>query len=95
MPTLAKPRPGTQAAKLLAVAAAELASPDGFTLEELVVAAWRSDPATWGLRGFEDQYPDSKVVALAFYSACRHFCDLIEAPGNGRYRLTPAGAKAA
>ncbi len=33
-----------------------------FTMEELLVAAWRIDPMAWGLRGFEQQYPDSERI---------------------------------
>lgn len=31
-----------------------------FTMEELAVAAWRLDSAAFGLRGFEEQHPDSE-----------------------------------
>lgn len=90
MPTApARPRPGTQAAKLLAVAAA---FPDArFTLEDLTVGAWTAHPQEFGLRGYAARYPDTKVVALAFYSLCRRHPDLVRAAGDGRYALTAAG----
>ena len=31
-----------------------------FTFEDLLVAAWRMNPAAWGLRGYERDYPDSE-----------------------------------
>ena len=33
-----------------------------FTAEDLVVAAWRLYPDTFGLSGYADQYPDSNRV---------------------------------
>jgi hypothetical protein len=33
-----------------------------FTFEELLVAAWKRDNQSWGLRGFEAQYPDSERI---------------------------------
>jgi hypothetical protein len=33
-----------------------------FTFEELLVAAWRQDPQSWGLRGFEAKHPDSERI---------------------------------
>lgn len=33
-----------------------------FTFEELLVAAWKQDNQSWGLRGFESEYPDSERI---------------------------------
>src|SRR6185312_677689 len=33
-----------------------------FTFEELLVAAWKRDNQSWGLRGFESAYPDSERI---------------------------------
>lgn len=33
-----------------------------FTFEELLVAAWKTDNQSWGLRGFESQHPDSERI---------------------------------
>lgn len=33
-----------------------------FTAEELLVAAWRSDPTSFGLRGFEREHPASEII---------------------------------
>jgi hypothetical protein len=33
-----------------------------FTFEELLVAAWRQDKQSWGLRGFEGEHPDSERI---------------------------------
>ena len=35
-----------------------------FTTEALVIAAWRLAPEVFGLRGFEDQYPDARRVLV-------------------------------
>lgn len=36
--------------------------PTTFTKEDLAIACWRSDPQRFGLRGYEDQFPDSNGV---------------------------------
>src|SRR5262249_23339615 len=33
-----------------------------FSAEDLIVAAWRKFPQTFGLKGYTDQYPDSNKV---------------------------------
>ena len=33
-----------------------------FTAEELLLAAWKRDPMAWGLRGHEEQFPDSEKI---------------------------------
>jgi len=33
-----------------------------FTSEELLVTAWRKNPEEWGLRGFENEHPDSHRI---------------------------------
>jgi hypothetical protein len=38
-----------------------------FSWEQMVVAAWRWEPAYFGLAGFEDQYPDSNRVSTCLY----------------------------
>lgn len=51
-------------AKLL-LAAVECTGGDtsvSFTMEQLLVAAWKADSTAWGLRGFEKKYPDSERV---------------------------------
>ncbi len=37
---------------------------DGFTLEQLAVAAWKLDKSKFGLRGFERDHPDATKVKL-------------------------------
>ncbi len=49
----------------LIAAAAPL--PGSFTKEELLIAAWKADPEAFGLRGFEQQHPDSNKVAACLY----------------------------
>lgn len=47
---------------LLAAYALEEAGESPFSAEALVVSAWRKYPATFGLKSFSDQYPDSNKV---------------------------------
>ena len=74
-PTLAAlaraPRPvraagvaGCAAQRLLEVARA---LPQPFTIEELVVAAWRAYPHVFGLRGWAGQYPSDNTVKTYLY----------------------------
>ncbi len=50
-------------------------------LEELVLKAWQLDPQRFGLRGYETQYPDAKLVE----------CNLIKSIAVGLVRR--AGAR--
>jgi hypothetical protein len=71
-----------------------------FTSEDLLVCAWKSEKPAWGLRGYEDAYPDADkihkeldgrgaankgIIALGY----------IERVHNRVYRITPAGLAAA
>lgn len=47
---------------LLAAAHLEDQGQSPFSAEALIVSAWRKYPKTFGLKGFEDQYPDSNKV---------------------------------
>jgi hypothetical protein len=47
---------------LLAAAALEGQGQTPFAAEALIVAAWQKYPHTFGLKGFEEQYPDSNKV---------------------------------
>jgi hypothetical protein len=47
---------------LLAASQLEEAGQTPFSAEALVVSAWRNYPKTFGLKGFEEQYPDSNKV---------------------------------
>ena len=50
---------------LLAASHLEEAGQSPFSAEALIVSAWRKYPRTFGLKGFEEQYPDSnKVLAM-------------------------------
>jgi hypothetical protein len=33
-----------------------------FTIEELLVSAWKKDKPAWGLRGYETHYPDADKI---------------------------------
>ncbi len=75
-----------------------------FTAEDLAVAAWQRDHVAWGLRGYEQQYPDvdklrkeldsrgarEGTAATGLVSA-----GLILRVGQRMYRLTPTGLAAA
>jgi hypothetical protein len=47
---------------LVAAAALEAQGQTPFTAEALIVAAWQKYSLTFGLKGFEEQYPDSNKV---------------------------------
>jgi hypothetical protein len=50
---------------LLAASALEEQGQSPFSAESLIVSAWQKYPHTFGLKGFEEQYPDSnKVLAM-------------------------------
>lgn len=83
-------------------AAVECASGDvgkTFTFEELLVAAWKRDPVAWGLRGFEQDYPDSERIHREVDSRGKDskgmvslgYLDKVQAR---LYRITPKGLAA-
>jgi hypothetical protein len=67
-----------------------------FSSEELLVAAWKNDPASWGLRGYEREYPDSNRIHRELDSRGKGHEGIV---GSGflekvrarTYRLTPKG----
>ena len=59
MPTT---KPLTNYEKILLVAAGLDQKDECFSAEALVVACWESDKQTFGLRGYEQQYPDSNRI---------------------------------
>lgn len=70
-----------------------------FTAEELIVHAWRKDKRAWGLRGFEDQYPDANkmVKELDAHAGKQGIVGqgLLEKVDRRVYRITPVGLTAA
>lgn len=71
-----------------------------FSSEELLVAAWRRDPASWGLRGYERDYPDSNRIHRELDSRGKGQqgivgAGLLERVRPRIYRLTPKGLAAA
>ena len=71
-----------------------------FTMEDLVVYAWNNDKRTWGLRGYEDRYPDSDKLQKEMGTrgpGLQGVVDLrwLERVQPRVYRLTPAGLAAA
>ena len=85
-------------AKLL-VAALECSGGDlrtTFTFEELLVRAWKADPQSWGLRGFEKHHPDSERIHRELDSRGKGGhglvnLGLLEKVQPRVYRLTPNG----
>ncbi len=49
-----------------------------FTFEELLVAAWKLDNQSWGLRGFETEYPDSERIHRELDSRGKNSKGLVE-----------------
>jgi hypothetical protein len=84
---------------------AALALSDGdpsktFSSEELLVGAWRQDPASWGLRGYEREHPDSNRIHRELDSRGKDQkgivgSGLLERVRPRTYRLTPKGFAAA
>lgn len=71
-----------------------------FTFEELLVRAWRQDPPSWGLRGFEREHPDSERIHRELDSRGKNAAGLIaqgllEKVRVRVYRLTPKGLASA
>ena len=68
-----------------------------FSAEDLVVAAWRAFPDTFGLKGYLDDdgrplYPDSnRVYAEIMGSKPLRRCGLLDKAGKKLYQLTEAG----
>jgi len=80
------------------LAAAELSDGDvqrTFTAEELLVHAWKKDKQAWGLRGFEDTFPDSSKLfkELDVHAGKQGIVGggLLEKVHRRVYRLTPSG----
>lgn len=70
-----------------------------FTAEDLLMRAWRRDPLSWGLRGYEQQHPDSekiyKEIDRANVKGGMMGLGLFEKVRQRTYRLTPSGLIAA
>jgi hypothetical protein len=71
-----------------------------FSSEDLLLAAWKHDPASWGLRGYEREHPDSNRIHRELDSRGKGNRGIV---GDGflekvrprTYRLTPKGLAAA
>lgn len=87
----------------LLLAALECSSADPnqtFSSEELLIAAWKRDPASWGLRGYEEEHPDSNRIHRELDSRGKDQkgivgSGLLERVQPRTYRLTPKGLAAA
>lgn len=75
-----------------------------FTAEELLLAAWKRDPTSWGLRGHEAEHPDSERIYTEIDRASVRGNNvrgglvglgLFEKVRQRTYRLTPSGLVAA
>lgn len=71
-----------------------------FTLEDLLLTAWKRDAMAWGLRGHESHYPDSERMHVELVRASQKgknlrgglvALGLLEKVRQRTYRLTPAG----
>jgi hypothetical protein len=67
-----------------------------FTFEELLVAAWKQDNQSWGLRGFESEHPDSERIHRELDSRGKNSKGLVELGWLDKvrprvYRLTLKG----
>ena len=63
-----------------------------FTAEDLVVAAWRLYPDTFGLSGYAEQYPDSnRVLTNIMGTKGMRGKGWLRKVGEKQYRLTSAG----
>lgn len=75
-----------------------------FTAEDLLLSAWKRDPLAWGLRGHEQEHPDSEKIYTELDRASVKGSNvrgglaglgLFEKVRQRTYRLTPAGLNAA
>jgi hypothetical protein len=96
MVAVQKEQKRSTAAQVILLAADDLATVGAqeFTEWELTVAAWKRDPARFGLRGYEQKYPDHKRVMSEIMGSkptnpvqLRH----IEKVRPSTYRLTALG----
>src|ERR1700747_3893683 len=71
-----------------------------FTLEDLIVAAWKRDRFAWGLRGYEQEHPDGDRLRKEIDSRGARegnpstglvASGLLSRLRERLYRLTPAG----
>jgi hypothetical protein len=71
-----------------------------FSVEELLLAAWKRDPTAWGLRGYETTHPDSLKMNTELDRVSIRGRNLrgglvslgyLEKVRQRTYRLTPAG----
>jgi hypothetical protein len=75
-------------------------TPKTFSSEELLIAASRADPASWGLRGYEREFPDSHRFHRELHSRGGSQqgvvgVGLLERVRPRTYRLTPKALVAA
>lgn len=93
----ARPKVTVHEKLLLAAAELEEAGHQPFTAEDLVVAAWRLDPETFGLAGHNDSagrpaYPNSnRVFAEIMGSKPIRKQGLLAKVGTKKFRLTESG----
>ncbi len=69
-----------------------------FTAEDMLISAWERNKSAWGLRGHEDEHPDSEKIFKELYSRGSSGLvrqGLLEQVSPLVFRLTPAGLAAA
>lgn len=84
---------------IVLLAAADLVESDvtkEFTAEDLVVAAWKFEPSSFGLRGHEEEYPDSNKLYTKIDGRSGLVAKgYLEKAGERTLRLTERGLAAA
>lgn len=79
---------------LLAAFQLEEQSQSPFSAETLIVAVWQKYPRTFGLKGYDEQYPDSnKVLASIMGEKGLARRGWLSKPGQKLYALTPEGRR--
>jgi hypothetical protein len=72
-------------AEVIMFAAKRLTQP--FSVEDLVVEAWKLDKEKFGLSGFEQQYPSNNKVYVVLMGKKGLYQDKIERVGQGMLRV--------
>ena len=81
---------------LLAAHTLETNGKTPFTAEELIVKAWETDKALFGLQGYADKHPDSnRVLTNIMGNKGLKGKGWIERVGEKQYRLTASGTRIA
>ena len=97
MTTAATTRPKYTASEVILLAGATFKDRE-FTKWQVAVVAWKIDPETFGMRGFETEYPDTNRTMLELVSTRQAgpiYLGYFKPVGPSTYRMTPGGLAAA